>query len=177
MLPAEDGPTQQAALRSPLYLKLEALARAHALPDSLEHILFIRHPDAIHAWGHANLVRRHPSLQDKMNNEAFADHLRSTGRYITSEQSQLHDIIVDEHARVAVVRMSYFLQVKGGDGEVVENELVWWLRFSNGDVEHVKIIESIEYIDASASARIGTLVRRVYGTIGDDVRGGITLQE
>lgn len=43
--------------------------------------------------------------------------------------------------------------------------------------ERVLIEESVEFIDAAASARLGTLVREVYGEVGEDVRGGITLKE
>ncbi|EPT01276.1 hypothetical protein FOMPIDRAFT_1059916 [Fomitopsis schrenkii] len=175
-----------------LYAKLRELALAHAQPDSVEQILSIRHPSAIHAWGHNNLVQRNPGLQDRMDNAAFARHLASTGRYITNAPpgETVHDVIVDEWKRVAVVRMSYYLQAKkvegkeAEDSEVVENDLIWTLKFTQeaeqetSGLDGVRIIESVEYIDASASARLGTLVRaQIGGEIGDDVRGGIVLKE
>lgn len=84
--------------------------------------------------------------------------------------------------------MSYYLKAKkeedGEDGEVVENDLIWTLKFTReaeqeiSGLDGVRIMESVEYIDASASARLGTLVRAENGgEIGDDVRGGIVLKE
>ncbi|KAF9633253.1 hypothetical protein BFW01_g4147 [Lasiodiplodia theobromae] len=124
-----------------------------------------------------------------MDNAGLAAHCASTGRYITSagtKGAEVHEVTVDEWARRAVVRMSYYFRAKregdddeqGGD-EVVENELIWTLKFTEeGEGEEVLIMESVEFIDASASARLGTLVRAVNGgVVGDDVRGGITLKE
>lgn len=177
---------------STLYAKLRELALAHAQPDSVKQILAIRHPLAIHAWGHNYLVQHNPGLQDHMDNAAFAAHLASTGRYITyaPQGEKVHDVMVDEWERVAVVRMSYFLKAKKaggeseGESEVVENDLIWTLRFTQeteqeiSGIDGIRIIESVEYIDASASARLGTLVRvETGGEIGDDVRGGIVLKE
>ena len=127
-----------------------------------------------------------------MDNAAFAAHLASTGRYITGAPLgvKVHDVIVDEWKRVAALRMSYYLKAKTserqahGEGEVVENDLVWLLQFTQdveqetGGINGIRIMESVEYIDASASARLGTLVRaETGGEIGDDVRGGIVLRE
>ena len=84
---------------------------------------------------------------------------------------------LDEHTRRAVVHMSYFRTAKGGE-EVVEQDLIWTLRFTGEeDGEDVRIKESVEFIDASASARVGTLVRSVHGELAEDTRGGITLKE
>ncbi|KAI0727563.1 hypothetical protein C8Q72DRAFT_443411 [Fomitopsis betulina] len=175
---------------SHLYNKLQELALAHAQPSSAEEILSIRHPSAVHAWGHNNLVQHNPGLQDRMDNAAFARHLVSSGRYITRAPpgETVHDVTVDERKHVTVVRMSYYLKAKkeedGEDGEVVENDLIWTLKFTReaeqeiSGLDGVRIMESVEYIDASASARLGTLVRAENGgEIGDDVRGGIVLKE
>lgn len=179
---------------SALYTKLRELALAHAQPDSVEQILSIRHPRAIHAWGHNHLVQHNPGLQDRMDNAAFAAHLASTGRYITYAPpgEKVHDVIVDEWQRVAVVKMSYYLKAKkadgkedgGSEGEVVENDLIWTIKFTQdteqetSGIDGIRIIESVEYIDASASARLGTLVRaETGGEVADDVRGGIVLKE
>ena len=73
--------------------------------------------------------------------------------------------------------MSYFL-VPAGSEEKVEQDLIWILKFTEGeDVEQVQIKESVEFIDATASARVGSVIRSVHGQLTDDVRGGITLQE
>ncbi|OJD33861.1 uncharacterized protein BKCO1_27000102 [Diplodia corticola] len=172
---------------SPLYRHLHTLATSHALPHSVDHLLSLRHPSATHAWGHAHLVRTNPLLGDVMDNAAFAGHLASTGRYVASAApgATVHEVVVDEWRRRAVVRMSYHLCAKrgaeGGEGgaEVVENEVVWTLAFSSEEeVGEVRIVESVEFVDASASARLGTLVREANGgSVGEDVRGGITLRE
>ena len=125
-----------------------------------------------------------------MDNTAFAAHLASSGRYITYDATggnggaQVHDVVVDEYKRTAIVHMSYYLMAKGSAGdEVVENDLIWTLKFTEeaeqevGGLEGVRIKESVEFIDASASARLGTLVRATSGEVGSDVRGGITLKE
>ncbi|KAB2574513.1 hypothetical protein DBV05_g6905 [Lasiodiplodia theobromae] len=188
------NPTPTAAPNgpSPLYHRLRTLALAHALPQSTAHLLSLRHPRATHAWGHAHLVRHNAAgLAPVMDNAGLAAHCASTGRYITSagtKGAEVHEVTVDEWARRAVVRMSYYFRAKReGDGdekggeEVVENELIWTLKFTEEEgegEEEVLIMESVEFIDASASARLGTLVRAVNGgVVGDDVRGGITLKE
>ena len=96
----------------------------------------------------------------------------------------MHDVVVDEYKRTAIVHMSYYLMAKGSAGdEVVENDLIWTLKFTEeaeqeaGGLEGVRIKESVEFIDASASARVGTLVRSVHGELAEGVRGGITLKE
>ena len=122
-----------------------------------------------------------------MDNAAFAAHLASSGRYITYREdngAQVHDVVVDEYKRTAIVHMSYYLMPKGSPGdEMVENDLIWALKFTEeaeqevAGLEGVRIKESVEFIDASASARLGTLVRATSGEVGSDVRGGITLKE
>lgn len=170
------------AAPTPLYHSLHDIALVHARPTSLEQILAIRAPSATHAWGHAYLVRQNPGLRDRMDNAAFAAHLRSTGRYLSSGESTstVHDVVIDEHRRTAAVHMSYFLKANGSE-EVVEQDLIWMLKFTGegegGEDGEVLIKESVEFIDAAASARVGTLVREVQGgELGEDVRGGITLR-
>lgn len=174
------APTQQQP--PPLYTTLYSLALTHASPNSTEQIMSIRAPHAKHTWGHAgHLVARNPKLADVMDNAAFLAHLRSTGRYVDgARKSEVHDVFVDERKRRAMVRMSYFLRVGGvpaHEAEVVEQDLVWVLGFTGGEGEEVLIEESVEFIDAAASARLGTLVREAHGEVGEDVRGGITLKE
>ena len=164
---------------SPLYVKLRSLAQIHAIPNDVEQLLSIRYPDAIHAWGHTHLVSRHSTLADRMDNTAFLAHLKSTGPYLDPARggAEVHSITVDEYERRAVVHMSYFL-VPAGSEEKVEQDLIWILKFTEGeDVEQVQIKESVEFIDATASARVGSVIRSVHGQLTDDVRGGITLQE
>jgi hypothetical protein len=165
---------------SALYSKLLSLSQAHAKPRDLSHILAIRAPDARHGWGHSYLVSRNLKLQDYMDNAAFESHLRTTGPYLESLRTDVHEIIVDEHQRKAVIHLSYFLTPKGSE-ETVEQNMIWTLKFTdeevNGGVDGVLIKESIEFIDAAASSRLGTVIRALHGELNDDVRGGITLKE
>jgi hypothetical protein len=159
---------------SQLYSQLYELAKRHGEGDD---ILSIRSPDATHAWGHNRLVSLNPTLQDVMDNEAFAAHLNTTGRLLAGFNHKIHHIIVDEHQRMATIRMSYYLSTITSD-EVVENDLIWTLKFTKqgeikGDPNAVLIKESIEFVDATANARLGALIRDAQVKIGKDVKGGL----
>jgi len=161
---------------STLYKKLLELSNIHANPSSLEEILAIRSSDAIHAWGHKYLVSRNPKLGDQMDNENFEAHLKSTGPYLEFNPCEIHAITVDEHQRTSVIHMSYFLRPAKSD-ETVEQDLIWTLKFTDDeDVDKILIKESVEFIDAAASLRIGEIVRGIHGDVKEDVRGGITLR-
>ncbi|PPQ83486.1 hypothetical protein CVT25_006977 [Psilocybe cyanescens] len=161
---------------SALYQKLLDLSKKHADPASLEEILAIRSPDAIHAWGHRYLVTRNPLLGDRMDNEAFKAHLCSTGPYLGDGTNKVHSITIDEHQRTSVVHMSYFLQAAKAE-EVVEQDLIWTLKFTEDeDVDKILIKETVEFIDAAASSRLGEIIRSIHGEVTEDVRGGITLR-
>lgn len=163
---------------SALYAKLLSLANAHAT-GSFDTILSLRSPEARHSWGHNRLKSTNPSLQEVMDNAAFARHLQSTGPLLTVTSTKVHAILVDEVLRKATVHMSYYLvPVGSGDNEVVENDLIWLLSFTGpgevqGDPEAVLIKDSVEFIDATASARIGVLIQAAQGPLKDDVRGGV----
>lgn len=168
---------------SALYNKLLSLAQTHAEPESLEQILAIRAPDARHAWGHKHLVSKNPGLADIMDNNAFTAHLHSSGPYIEGKGAKVHEIIVDEHKRKAVIHMSYFLAAKGSE-ETVEQDLVWVLTFTeeteeerSGNLDGILINESVEFIDASTGMRVGSMARALYGELSEDVRGSITVTE
>ncbi|KAK7053040.1 hypothetical protein VNI00_004361 [Paramarasmius palmivorus] len=161
---------------SALYSKLFSLAQAHAEPKDLDQILNIRSRDAIHAWGHNYLVSKNPGLADRMDNDAFEAHLINSGRYLDMGSSQVHDIIVDEHKRRAVIHMSYFLKPKDSK-EMVEHDLIWTLKFTDEDKEdEILIKESVEFIDAAAGARVGAIVQEIHGEIDELTRGSITLK-
>lgn len=161
---------------SALYTKLLALTNTHATFPSMEAMFAIRAPDATHAWGHKFLVSRNPKLGESMDNATFKAHLISTGPYISSGRGEVHAITVDEHQRTSVIHMSYFLQAAGSE-ETVEQDLIWLLKFTDDeDVDKVLIKESLEFIDAAASARISEIIRGVHGEVAENVRGGITLR-
>ncbi|KAJ4394668.1 hypothetical protein N0V93_003887 [Gnomoniopsis smithogilvyi] len=163
--------------QSALYKKLFELSSKHANPASLEEILAIRSPDAIHAWGHNYLVSRNLELGERMDNEAFKAHLMSTGPYLDAAQDSIvHSIVVNEHSHKSVIHMSYLLRPVKSE-EVVEQDLIWVLKFTDDqDVDKVLIKEAVEFIDAAASSRMGQIIRSIHGEIGEDVRGGITLR-
>ncbi|KAH8892726.1 hypothetical protein GQ53DRAFT_763853 [Thozetella sp. PMI_491] len=173
-----------ASTPSPLYNKLAALAQTHARPPTLEMILLIRSPTAIHAWGHSYLVSRNPKMQERMDNAAFKSHLQTTGPYFDHPKcsSEVHDIHVDEYKRKATIHMSYYQSILGSDEKVVQ-DLIWVLTFTapdeaeteRGDLEGIKIQESVEFVDAAASHRLTKLVRGVHGEIREDARGGVTI--
>lgn len=160
---------------SEVYTRLLELSNKHANPSSMEEIMGIRSPDAIHAWGHNYLVSRNPKLGERMDNKDFEAHLISTGPYLESCVSEIHTITVDEHRRTSTVHMSYFLQPAQSD-EKVEQDLIWTLRFTDDEeVDKIMIEESVEFIDAAASGRVGEIIRGIHGTLNENVRGGITL--
>ncbi|KAH7102287.1 hypothetical protein BKA62DRAFT_699919 [Auriculariales sp. MPI-PUGE-AT-0066] len=156
---------------SPLYSRLLDISHKHAKPANLDEILAIRAPDAVHAWGHTFLVSRNPKLGERMNNAAFEAHLRSTGPYLESARPvTVHSIAVDEHQRTSSVHMSYFLRPAGSE-EVVEQELVWTLKFTeDDDVQKVLIRESVEFIDAAASSRLGEIIRGIHGNSASHIK-------
>lgn len=161
---------------SSVYAKLLDLTKKHAEPSSLEEILAIRHPDAIHAWGHNYLISLNPKLGERMDNVAFKAHLTSTGPYLDSSGCKIHSITVDEHQRTSSLHMSYFLRPTGSD-VTVEQDLIWTLKFSpDEDPDKILITETVEFIDAAASSRVGEVIREINGEVSDDVRGGITLR-
>ncbi|KAJ7774628.1 hypothetical protein DFH07DRAFT_106088 [Mycena maculata] len=167
---------------SPLYSKLLSLSKSHAVPYDLNEILSIRAPDAIHAWGHNYLLSRSPGLRDRMDNAAFKAHILSTSPYLDGQGLEIHDIIIDTVARKSAIHMSYFLTPKGSK-ETVENNLLWVIKFTTegeveGGVDGILIKESVEFIDPTASARVGTVCRELHGgKMNDDVRGGLTLKQ
>lgn len=169
-------------MSSPLYSKLLSLSETHAKPNDLDQIMSIRAPDAIHAWGHNYLLSRSPGLRDRMDNDAFKAHLESTGPYLAAQdpevQPEVHDIIIDIVARKSAIHMSYFLTPEGST-ETVENDLIWLLKFTDDDeVDGILIKESVEFIDPTASARLGTVIRALHGgKLNPEVRGGITLKQ
>jgi hypothetical protein len=80
--------------------------------------------------------------------------------------------------RKATIHMSYYLVPVGDSNEVVENDLIWLLTFTGSgevqdDPEAVLIKNSIEFIDATASARIGVLIKATQGPLKQGVRGGV----
>ncbi|KAJ7632606.1 hypothetical protein FB45DRAFT_509436 [Roridomyces roridus] len=165
-------------MSSPLYSKLLSISQKHATPASLEQLFSIRAPHAIHAWGHNYLLSRNPKLANRMDNDSFMSHVLISSKYLDTESLKIHDIIIDTESRKSAVHMSYFLVPKGST-ETIENDLIWMLKFTDDDeVDKVLIEESVEFIDATASARMGTVSRQMHnGELDERVRGGLALQQ
>ncbi|KAF5388623.1 hypothetical protein D9757_004781 [Collybiopsis confluens] len=161
---------------SDLYSKLWSLSDTHCNPPDLETILSIRSPDAQHGWGHNHLLHLNPVLKGLMDNEAFKAHLLNSGSYLSALDKLTElDIIVDEHQRKASIRMSYFLQAVGSD-EVVENDLIWLLKFTDDeDVDKVLIKESIEFVDSTANFKVTRLAKENKGELNQNVTGGLAI--
>ncbi|KAH7027974.1 uncharacterized protein B0I36DRAFT_365102 [Microdochium trichocladiopsis] len=164
---------------SALYDHLYSLASQHA---SGRDLFAIRHSSAIHKWGHAHALSQHPSLRHELTNEGLAAHFKSTGSLLISCPGKVHSIMVDEHQRLATIWMSYFLTTIAEEGkaeahrEVVENDLIWTLKFSGEPeerLEEIKIVESVEFIDPTASGRANELLRKAGIEIKADVVGGL----
>ncbi|KAJ6476403.1 hypothetical protein C8R45DRAFT_1009896 [Mycena sanguinolenta] len=144
-----------------LYTKLLSLSQTFANPPDFHSFLALRSPDARHRWGHNYLVSKNPVSLGSLDNAAFEAHLHTAGQWLDALGGEVTDIMIDEHKRKAVLRMSYFLKAKGSD-ETVENDLIWVLKFTDegevgGGVDGILIKESIEFIDAAARARVGVL--------------------
>ncbi|ETS73931.1 hypothetical protein PFICI_13797 [Pestalotiopsis fici W106-1] len=110
------------------------------------------------AWGHTYMTQRQPRLSKALDQAGFREHMGAMVPFIESTRIVIHDIIVDEPARKVVVRASFCLCPKGqneGEKEAPENELMWILKF---DQEGEQLESAVEFLDATATARIGELV-------------------
>lgn len=73
---------------------------------------------------------------------------------------RVSDVLVDEAQMRGVVRVSYFMRVKGvGEEDVVENDILWILGFEK-EGEEVKVCRSVEFVDGVAAGRLRELMGR-----------------
>lgn len=117
-------------------------------------------PNFALSWGHIHMTKQQPRLSKTLDEAGFRQHLSTMVPFIESTRVVIHDTIVDEPARKVVVRASFFLCPKGqgqdgAEKEEPENELVWILQF---DEEGAKVDAATEFLDATATARIGELI-------------------
>lgn len=79
-----------------------------------------------------------------------------------SWELRVADVLVDEVLMRCVVRVSYFMRVKGVDeGDVVENDVLWMLGFEKeAEGEGVKVCTSVEFVDGVAAGRLRELMGR-----------------
>jgi hypothetical protein len=188
--------SQQASTRdripSALYTHLRQLTVHYLTTTSLDTMLSLRTPDSTHSWGHNHLVSLNPALGPLNSNAEFESHLTSTGPYLAGCETAIKDIMIDEWAMKSTVRMSYFLTPSGpplsqlqekstneAGTETIENDLIWILTFTNpitpDDLDGIRIKDSVEFIDATASARFGQIARRNHGSLNPVAKGGITV--
>lgn len=117
-------------------------------------------PNFALSWGHIHMTKQQPRLSKTLDEAGFRQHLSTMVPFIESTRVVIHDTIVDELARKVVVRASFFLCPKGqgqdgAEKEEPENELVWILQF---DEAGGKVDAATEFLDATATARIGELI-------------------
>ncbi|KAF2188646.1 hypothetical protein K469DRAFT_565198 [Zopfia rhizophila CBS 207.26] len=113
--------------------------------------------DFQHSWGHHYFTTTNPTLSNTHDVDGFIAHLNSMLPRLESWDTKISSIIIDEVEKMAVVRVSYFMLVRGAN-EPVENDLVWFLTM---DEEGRKVIRSIEFIDAAASSKLREIMRVV----------------
>lgn len=150
---------------TPLYHRLRATAEtfAHAFDTDActgsmdkARIMAVRTTTCTQSWGHAFYVSSRPGLQGSIDNDAFWSHLSGMANKLETVGSKVHDVIVDESRRAAMVRMSFFITARGAE-ETVENDMVWFLEMDEtGD----RIEKSVEYMDGEASKRLGELIKK-----------------
>lgn len=161
--------------KSPIYATLlnTATAFAHSTSPSqktenqkedAKHILSLRTPDCITSFGHRFFASGNPMTSRALSNDEFLANMGRMTPFLADWSAEVHDVLVDESRRSAVVRMSFHMTVKGANGaanETVENDMVWFLEM---DESGQKVRRAVEYLDAAATGRIGALVAKVRET-------------
>jgi hypothetical protein len=119
-------------------------------------ILSLRTHNYTHTFGHNYFVSTAPPLQGTHDLDGFIAHITRMTALLESWDSEIRDLCVDEAARSVVVRVGYWMKVKGE--EKVENDLIWWVWM---DEEGRKVVRSVEFVDAAAGGEIKRGMERV----------------
>ena len=121
-------------------------------------------PGFRHDMGHAFFLSTAPHLVGTKDVDGFVRHLGMMMPMLHSWQAKVTDCVVDEAQLRVVLRGSYYMRVKGKDGEVqeVENDLVWWITMvrdedADKNKECFKVARGIEFVDAAASKKLKEL--------------------
>lgn len=146
------------------YVKLYEIDLGAGKPMEMQQLQSYQADDFVQTWGHAYMVSQRPGLQGKLDKDRFRAHLQSMVPHLQHVSATVHDVLVDERRRTATVQMTYFLTPKGAS-EASENDLVWLLEF---DESGEKIKSSKEYIDATASTRMGEIIKATKAVGSDD---------
>lgn len=119
-------------------------------------MMALRTPDAKHSWGHAAYVQSRKGLLHEMTNHEFTRYMEWHAGVVQGATAQIHEILVDEHKRTAVVRMSIFLTV-AGEEDSLEQDMIWILRTNEkADL----MTETIEYVDAVTAMKLAEAFKR-----------------
>ncbi|KAF2111084.1 hypothetical protein BDV96DRAFT_582497 [Lophiotrema nucula] len=133
-------------------------------PERMDHerIRAIRSENRFeHTWGHNYLVSTRPHLSGTHDVDGFIKHVGTMLPKLESWDTDIRDVVVDEFAKRAIVRASYWMKPKGSE-EPVENDIVWFLDMEE-DGKRVK--KSVEFVDAAATGRIMEIMMKQAGQV------------
>ncbi|KAH6612032.1 hypothetical protein C7974DRAFT_89961 [Boeremia exigua] len=147
-----------AALESAALAFIAAQSHTPHLPTPLDHALLRRLVTLsyTHTFGPSYAVSQSPKLQGSFSIDAFIAHTGGLAPWLEGWEIRVRGVVVDEARECVVVRAGYGMDVAG---EVVENEVVWWLEFEEGGGEAEWMVKrSTEIVDGIAAGRIKELV-------------------
>ncbi|KAK6421713.1 hypothetical protein LTR95_016778 [Oleoguttula sp. CCFEE 5521] len=119
-----------------------------------DRIVSLLTPDAEISWGHSLFVSQTPPLRGTKTPDGFLEHMKSMAPRLGTWQIAITDISVDTVKRSAVVRADFDMQAEV-DGEVVRNEILFWVKL---DESGTKVKASTEFVDPIASGRLRELM-------------------
>lgn len=133
------------------------------------HILSFRTPDCMIEFGHRLFASSNPMTNKALNNDEFLANMAPVLPFLSSVQTEVHDILVDERCRRATVQMTFHMTVRGagedGKDETVENDMMWVLEM---DDSGRRVRRGKEYLDAVATGKMGKLIGKVKQATGKD---------
>nr|OQO21678.1 hypothetical protein B0A51_10552 [Rachicladosporium sp. CCFEE 5018] len=119
-----------------------------------DRILSLLTSDAEISWGHSLFVSQTPPLRGTKTPDGFLEHMKSMAPRLGTWQIAIADICVDTAKRSAVVRADFDMQAEV-DGEVVRNEILFWVKL---DESGKKVKASTEFVDPIASGKLRELM-------------------
>ncbi|KAK6072364.1 hypothetical protein SCUP515_07445 [Seiridium cupressi] len=141
------------------FIKAYGFTSATGSPD-MDRLTSLMDPNFKQSWGHNYMIRERPGLQQILDRDGFHKHLSTMVPFLESCEAVIHEVIIDEPASRVVVRNSFFMCPKGqneGDKEAPENDMIWILIM---DETGGRITSAQEFLDATATARIGELIAK-----------------
>jgi hypothetical protein len=107
-------------------------------------------PDFQHKWGHNYAVSMNLRIQGTHSFTSFTKHLEAMLPNLESWETTIADVIVDEMKNTVMLRVSFWMVVKGAK-DTIEHDLLWVLEMAE---QGEKVKSSTEFIDAIAAARL-----------------------